>query len=258
MLPHGIDDLLVFGADDEAKLQHCAGVAGNGVGRLVDIARRHRQHFQRVPGIEPLGRRQPLLAPIVRQRRLVRRRLDLDVGEHAADRVGDPRRLQRVELHPALAVDELAIAFAQDRRGIGEHAAPIAGMMPAFAQIHVEMDADAAAAAEEDGRTLRRQPRPVGGEKQVGLQFLAQGRADLAQIGRADLLAGLDDEFGVEAELAAARLAHRAQRRQIDAVLALVVGGAAAIDALALMVVCQGSRLSRHSPSMPSTTSPWP
>ena len=53
------------------------------------------------------------------------------------------------------------------------------------------------------------------------------------QVGRADLLAHLDQEFGIEAELAAARLAHRAQRGKIDAVLALVVGGAAAIDAVA-------------------------
>ncbi len=107
-------------------------------------------------------------------------------------------------------------------------------MMPAVAQIDVEMDAQAAAAAEEDGRPLRRQPRAVGGEEQIGLQLLAQALADLAQIGRADLLPGLDDEFGVEAELAAARLAHHRERRHVDAVLALVVGGAAAIDALAL------------------------
>src|SRR3954469_4302740 len=60
------------------------------------------------------------------------------------------------------------------------------------------------------------------------------GFAHLPQVGRADLLAGLDDEFGVEAELAAAGLAHGTQGREIDAVLALVVGGAAAIDALAL------------------------
>ena len=106
-------------------------------------------------------------------------------------------------------------------------------MMAAFAQIDVEMDADAAAAAEKDGGAIGRQPRPVGGEQQIRRQFAAQGFADLPQIGRADLLAGLDDEFGVEAELAAAGLADRAQRRHVDAVLALVVGGAAAIDAIA-------------------------
>ncbi len=110
-------------------------------------------------------------------------------------------------------------------------------MMPAVAQIDVEMNPQAATAAEENGRSIRRQPRPVGRQKQIGFQFLAQSLAHLAQIGRADLFAGLDDEFGVEAELAAARLADRRERRQIDAVLAFIIGGAAAIDALAL---CRG------------------
>ncbi len=60
-----------------------------------------------------------------------------------------------------------------------------------------------------------------------------QRLADLRQIRRADLLAGLDQELGIEAELAAARLADGAQRRHVDAVLTLVVGGAPAIDAIA-------------------------
>ena len=68
------------------------------------------------------------------------------------------------------------------------------------------MDPYAAAATEEDRGPIRRQPRPVGGQKQVGGELVAQGFADLTQIRRADLLAGLDDEFGVEAEPAAARL----------------------------------------------------
>src|ERR1700747_1765396 len=34
MVPHGVDDLLMSGADHEAKLQHGTGVAGNGVGGL--------------------------------------------------------------------------------------------------------------------------------------------------------------------------------------------------------------------------------
>jgi hypothetical protein len=34
MVPHGIDDLLMSGADHEAKLQHGTGVARNGVGGL--------------------------------------------------------------------------------------------------------------------------------------------------------------------------------------------------------------------------------
>ena len=74
---------------------------------------------------------------------------------------------------------------------------------------------------------------PSDARNRSACQFIAQGFADLAQIRRADLLTGLDDEFGIEAELAAARLANRTQRRHIDAVLPLVVGRAAAVDALA-------------------------
>ena len=92
------------------------------------------------------------------------------------------------------------------------------------------MNADAATAAEEQGRPVGRQARSVGGHEQIGLERIAIEVADLAEIGRADLLAHLDDEFCVEAELAAAGLAHRAECGHVDAVLALVVGGAAAVE----------------------------
>ena len=76
-------------------------------------------------------------------------------------------------------IDQCRDGVGQDGRGVGEQAAPIAGMMAAFAQIDVEMDSDAAAAAEEDRGPIRRQPRAVGGEQQVGLQFVVQRLADL-------------------------------------------------------------------------------
>ena len=86
-----------------------------------------------------------------------------------------------------------------------------------------------------------RQPRKMVGSAGAAGRRRAADRpsscarlADLRQIRRADLLAGLDDEFCIEAELAAPDIANRAQRRHVDAVLALVVGGAAAIDAIAL------------------------
>ena len=58
-------------------------------------------------------------------------------------------------------------------------------------------------------------------------------RAQFAQAHRADLLGHLEQDFAIEAERAAFR-EHRRQRADIDAVLALVVGGAASVDALAL------------------------
>src|SRR5581483_12244952 len=98
----------------------------------------------------------------------------------------------------------------------------------AIAQVHGQMDAVSAAAAEKDRRPLRREPRAVRGEKQIGLERIAMRGADAAQIRRAGFLAHLDDELGIEAELAAARIAHAAQGGQENAVLALVIGNAAA------------------------------
>src|SRR5205807_516662 len=66
----------------------------------------------------------------------------------------------------------------------------------------------------------------------IGLQFIAKRRANLVEIRGADLLAHLDQEFGVKAEPPATRRTDRAQRRQVDAVLPLVVSGAAAVDAI--------------------------
>src|SRR5260370_41947684 len=105
-------------------------------------------------------------------------------------------------------------------------------MMRTIAQIHIEMDPYSAAAAEEYGGAVRGKPGPVGGEKQIGLELITQLFAHLAQIRRPDLLAGFNNEFGVEAEPAAACRAHRAKRRQIDAVLPLIVGGTTAVDTI--------------------------
>ena len=106
-------------------------------------------------------------------------------------------------------------------------------MMRAVAQVHVEMNPHSPAAAEEYRGTIGRKPRSVGCKKQIGGQLIAQGFTDLAQVRRPDLLARLHDEFGIEAEPAAACLAHGPKRRQIDAVLPFIVGGTTAVDAIA-------------------------
>src|SRR5947199_7392128 len=103
-------------------------------------------------------------------------------------------------------------------------------MVRTVAQIEVKMKPQTAAAAEKYRRAIGRQTRPVGGQKQVGSQFTAQRLANLPQIRGADLLAHFDDEFCIEAEPAAPGLLHRAQGRQIDAVLPLIVGGAAPVN----------------------------
>ncbi len=107
-------------------------------------------------------------------------------------------------------------------------------MMSALAQIENQVDRVAAAGAEIDGRLAGRDARPVRGDQQIGFQqLLLVPRAELGHAGGAHLFAHLDQHLGVEAEPAALG-EDRGQRRDIDAVLALVVGGAAAVDAVAL------------------------
>jgi hypothetical protein len=109
----------------------------------------------------------------------------------------------------------------------------MAFVMRAIPQIDVELDPDAAPAAKKYRGAFRRKTGAVGRQKQIGVQFIAERFTDLAQIGRPDLFTCLDQEFGIEAEPAASRIANGAQGRQIDAMLALVVGRAAAVDTIA-------------------------
>ena len=106
-------------------------------------------------------------------------------------------------------------------------------MMRTIAQVHIEVNPYSATAAEEYGRAIRGKSRSVGGKKQIGLKLIAQLLANLAQIRRPDLFARFNDEFGIKAQPTAARLTHGAKRRQIDAVLPLVVGSATPVDAIA-------------------------
>ncbi len=112
-------------------------------------------------------------------------------------------------------------------RRIGEQPAPIAGMMAALAGVDRQIDRIGAAAAEIDGRPFLGEPRTVGGDQHVGAERLAVFGAQFAQARGAGLLAHLDQPLGVEAELAALG-ENGIESCEIDAVLAFVVGGAAA------------------------------
>ena len=124
--------------------------------------------------------------------------------------------------------------MGEDHRRVGQEPAPVAGMVRALAQVHRQVEADAAARAHEERRRARLKPRPVRGDQHVGGEPVALGGEELGQAGGARLLRHLDHDLGVEAE-PAARGQHRFERRDVDEVLALVVGGAAAVEALSLL-----------------------
>ena len=91
-----------------------------------------------------------------------------------------------------------------------------------------------AAAAEAERRPVLADARAVRGDEDVGGEVGLVLPHQLLEALRARLLAHLDHELGVEAEPAAALGHDGPQRGHVDGVLALVVGGAAAVEAVAV------------------------
>ena len=137
---------------------------------------------------------------------------------------------------------EVMLAIAWARMMPGLKSAPISGMVPAATQIDAQAEIDDAARAQEQRRPFGRDARAVGGEKEIGGEKLAMAGAKLAQARRTHFLSRLDQELGVEAE-PAARAQHGGERAHIDAVLPLVVGGAATIEAFASLLEPPGREL---------------
>lgn len=118
--------------------------------------------------------------------------------------------------------------------------------MRAVARAQVQPEIHRAARAEEHGRPLGGDARPVGRDQHVGRERVAFAAAQRVEARRAGFLAHLDQQLRVEAEPAAARGEHARQRGEIDRMLALVVGAAAAVPALA--VGGQRPRRQRRAP----------
>ena len=154
------------------------------------------------------------------------------VGQCRAHRVGE--RLGPPFRHFDLAapVGDGGERMGQDDAGVGREAAPVARVMAALAHRELEVEVQGAARAAEDGRPAMVEPRPVRADQRIGLERRLVGLAEVGQARRAGLLAGLDQDGRVEAERAAL-LEHAGERCDVDGVLALVVGRAAAVHPVA-------------------------
>src|SRR6266851_6145362 len=106
-------------------------------------------------------------------------------------------------------------------------------MVAALAQGEFQVEVERAARAAEDGRPAMVEPGAVRADQGVGLEGRLVGLAEIGQARRARLLAGLDQDRRIEAERAAL-LQHAGKGCDIDRMLALVVGRAAAIKPIAL------------------------
>ena len=91
-----------------------------------------------------------------------------------------------------------------------------------------EVQRDGTARAQEQGRPITAEPGTVGGDEHVCGEPVPVGLSDRSEAGRAEFLPHLDQPQAVEAEPAPC-LDHGRQGREVDRVLALVVGGAAPV-----------------------------
>ena len=104
--------------------------------------------------------------------------------------------------------------------------------MRSLAQIDAQREVQRPARAEKQRRRLRLQARPVRGDQHIRRQRLGLGPGERGEAGRAGLFRHLDQQGGVEAKRAPGA-DHRLEGRDVDQVLALVVGGATAIKPVA-------------------------
>jgi hypothetical protein len=106
-------------------------------------------------------------------------------------------------------------------------------VVAAFTQVDDEVEIERAAGTQEQRRLGRGESRAVRSDEHVGGQVFAFALAQRAKAGRSGFLAGLHQPLHVEAQ-SAARGHDLAQRCNVDAVLALVVRGAAPVPAIAV------------------------
>ena len=180
-----------------------------------------------------LGRRQPRLAPVAIDRGTAGlARLDRRKRARAPTSGIGGGRSPSTRMRPRASTSD-AIALREDRPGIGEQAAPVARVMAALAQVDGEVEVERAARAQEQRRPRRAQARAVGGDQHVG----AKRRRARARTSRASPASRSPRRSRAAPctlkPSAAARLEHARERGEVDAVLALVVGGAAAVPAVA-------------------------
>ena len=233
MLAQVLAHMRPVGTDDETQLAMRNRGRRDGIDRMLRIPRLEREHLERVPAKHPLCGRKSGFAPALIDRRIERIAADGDVGQRLPDGAGDGRGAQTVYEHDAVFAHDGRNGVRQNDCGIREQPAPVAGVVAAFAQTQREFEADRAAGTQKYGRPFGIDTRPVRRNQDVGGELVAQCGAYRVQPRGAHLLSGFEKQVDVESEPAAAGREHARERAEIDRMLALVVGCAAAVPAVA-------------------------
>ncbi len=80
-----------------------------------------------------------------------------------------------------MLIDHAGDRIGQNDSRVGQQAAPVAGMVCAFAQVYRQLEVEHSARAEKQGRVCRRQARAIGGNENVGGEFFCVRLAERAQ-----------------------------------------------------------------------------
>ena len=239
-------DVLGVDADDEAQLAVGPRPRRDRVDRAGRIAGLEGEDLEGAPPVDALGRGEAGLAPIGVDRRAFGAAVDRQRGQRLAHRRRERGGPPFGHADRAARVGDRGERMREHDAGVGDQPTPIARMVAALPQVGHQVEVQRAARAEEQRRAAGADPRPVGGDEHVCGEPVAVRVAHRVQPGRADLLAGLDQPLEVDAEagtrgivrgealLARPPLQHQPQRGEIDRMLALVVGGAATVPAVAL------------------------
>ncbi|CAH0325967.1 hypothetical protein SRABI106_04552 [Rahnella aquatilis] len=105
-------------------------------------------------------------------------------------------------------------------------------MIGVVAGIDGQTEIDRTPRAEEQRRAHSTQARAVGGQENVGAELVVIIAAQFGQPRRADFFTHFEQQFAVKAETATTCFEDLFQRRNINAVLAFVVGAAASVPAV--------------------------
>ena len=206
--------------------------ARNRVDRAVRRSGGEGQNLEAVPAEHPFRRRKIGLAPVAVDGRAILAPIDLNALQDAAHRLRKRRPPFR-DLNRASGVGDTGQRLREDDARIGKQAAPVAGVVTALSQIDDQVDHMAATRPEKQRRAVRRDARPIGCDQDIGLeQPVLVEFAQLSQTRRTELLAHLDQKLDVEAQTTSLG-EHGGNRGDVDRVLALVVGRAAPVPALA-------------------------
>jgi len=233
MTAHDLLEIFPVRCDHEADLHIGERVRRYCIDRLLGVAGAERQHLQVVPAEHTFSRCEAGFAVIGIDFRLTRIAAHGNAVQRTPHRLRHFRRPQAFNEDAPVGIDHRCNCARQHHAGIAQQAAPVARMMAALAQVHIELEVHDAARTEKDGRVRCAKTRAIGSDQDVGAQFVAQRLAYRMQTGRAHLLAGFIQQLQVEAEPPAACVEHSLQRGQVDAVLTFVISGAASIPVIA-------------------------